>query len=678
MLPFLFQESNLNIQVRANRISRAILDLPSRDQPDVIVFNEVFNDEGRKWLLNYLKFQYPNSVNKLEHPVIDVEQDSGLMLFSKLPFQPLPTGGSHLFEVFERTAGDDSLASKGVGVVRVAGPYDPTTIAFTHLQASYDADNTDHMGIRADQFHFIREVLLKIAGTNPQHYANGVIAGDLNVKGDPDDPSGELNQVFAGTANTFGGDFDDSWRMAMHPPNDLTDYDPGYTQRSTETLIPNRFDYQCMRRNPNFDIGLVAHHLSTPIRLASEVTDHWALLGHLHRINENCSPASAVPLLKLPSNNPTQLNKSQVWTRTLEFRDEDMYHWVYIEDAGTFSVWCLPLLEVAAYRRSDFTNELEPTDILSLADLPSAVATAMTGGSVRVHRFTKGAVFSSREPFFLRFRGTSPSFQGKNGYGILHHRGESPETAIRLEPHLAINPDLPLGQPLGLNDECFFRVDRPNRYSQTPYDDHFVLDNPARVNVTVELRDNAQTPIKTVQSNDAKVKINRHGSVETLFIVLRRSNNNDINFTMTWDSPLSYMTLDESFRLHINDEVGVDWTGADELELNIYVDDVNVFSNSWDDADTGEDWPDLLDSVKASVVARTKGPAKWVAFTERVSFDMLKTDGISAHGSAGCEIAGLQPRDKDIEMRVGAINISDLFGDGHFTAHAVIGKFPLF
>lgn len=675
MLPEPFQESDLDIRERARRIARAILDLPAREQPDVVAFNEVFNEDGRRWLVRYLEGTYPHIIEKLEHPGVDFEQDSGLMLFSKLPFQALPTGGTYFFEVFKRGAGTDALAAKGVGIVRVAGPFDPTTIAFTHLQASYDAANTENMDIRQDQFRVIRESLLKVAEDDLQRYANGVIAGDLNVKGDPDDTSGEWNQVFSALAETFGADFDDGWRAAMHPPGDATDYDAGYTQRDTKSLAPNRYDYQCTRRNANVDIGLVPHHLFTPIRLASEVTDHWAVLGHLHRINENCTPSTAVPLLALPPSAPNPAG-SPVWIRAANFRDEDMYHWVYIGDGGTYSVWRLPQLEVAAFRRSDFTNELQPVDMVSVSELPAAVQSALGGPTARTP-FTRGAVFASREPFFLRFRGASPSFQGTSGYAIIRHRGESPATAIVLHPHLAVDPGLPSPQKLGLTDECFFRADRPNRFSEKPYDDRFVLSNPAQVSVAVELRDSAQTPLDSVSGNGSELEIVRNGSAETLFLVLRRSSVADTNFRMRWDSPLSYLALDESFRLHVDDETGPDWLGADELDLSVDIDGVNVFAGSWDDADAGEDWPGLAESVKASVAAKQKKPSGNVAFTGSIIFDVLKTDGPYAHGSAAGTITPLSPKDRDRETRVAAITISDPFGDGHLTARATLAKYPL-
>lgn len=73
----------------------------------------------------------------LEYPMADVEEDSGLMLFSKSPFLPLPGGGNYMYQAFPNAAGSDSKAAKEVGIVRLSGPLNSTTIAFTHLQASY-------------------------------------------------------------------------------------------------------------------------------------------------------------------------------------------------------------------------------------------------------------------------------------------------------------------------------------------------------------------------------------------------------------------------------------------------------------------------------------------------------------------------------------------------------------
>lgn len=144
--------------------------------------------------------------------------------------------------------------------------------------------------------------------------------------------------MFSNAPDTFGADFDDGWRVSMHPPQDVKDYDPGYTQRATPTLQANRFDYQCTRRDPNVDIGLIPHHMSTPLRLPSEVTDHWSLLAHQHRIGPNCTPALAVDLLVLDPVNKSQ-PESSLWVLHTNFRDEDMYHWIYVSEPGTFSIF---------------------------------------------------------------------------------------------------------------------------------------------------------------------------------------------------------------------------------------------------------------------------------------------------------------------------------------------------
>jgi endonuclease/exonuclease/phosphatase family metal-dependent hydrolase len=660
---------------RATQVARVILDMHAREQPDVVAFNEVFNEDGRKRLLRMLKPVYPHFVKKLEHPTIDVEEDSGLMLFSKLPFLPLPTGSQVFFEAFPQAVGTDALSAKGVGVVRVAGPGDPTTIAFSHTQSSADDVNSQHALVRAEQFAFIRDVLRRLSEGNQQTYANSVLMGDLNVKGDPDDTTGEYNKIFSGAPNTFGGDFDDSWRVSMHPPRDLNDYDPGYTQRDTPTLIPNRLDYVCAKFHANIDIGLIAHHMAVPFRLPSGVTDHFALTAHLHRLSPNCSPALAFELLKAAPKNPGA-SGSRVWSLPVNLRDEDMFHWVYIDSAATFSVWLPPTLEVAAYRRSDFTTALLPIDTLSVSELPPNLQTDL--GALGKHRLPmpNGIVFSSREPFFLRIRGTLPSFSGVTTFEVMQHKGESRATAFVLHPHLPLDPELPAGQRLGVTDQCFFLADRPDRFSETPYADQFVLDNPAGAGVTLDLDDGVRIIPGGVKGSLTELVLERAERRERIFIVLTRASVADVLFSMTWRSSLTFVALDESFRLHVDDETGPDWPGEDEFELSVNIDGANVYFDSWDDADTDEDWPDLVGSIRTSVQNKKGQPVTWVAFSSEIAFELTKTDGLSAHGSQVGVIEALKPRDRESESRIAVIPVPDIESDGQLTAHAQLSKFP--
>jgi Endonuclease/Exonuclease/phosphatase family len=659
---------------RALAVARAILDLPVRDQPDVIAFNEAFSETARPVLINRLKSKYPYIIEKLEHPGPDIEEDSGLMLFSKLPFLKLPNGDNHVYEIFPTAVSTDKLAAKGVGIVRVNGPFEVTTIAFTHLQASYDAANTGNADIRNDQIEFIHQTLLDLADGNLQDYANSVIIGDLNIKGDPDDTSGEKNLVFSNTPKTFGGDFDDGWQVSMHPPGDLTDYDPGYTHRDTPTYQPNRFDYQCTHRDADMDIGLVPHHMSIPLRLPSEVSDHWALLAHLHRVSPNCTPALAIDLLSLDPINKN-LPESSVWILQTNFRDEDMFHWIYISEPGTFSIFTAAEIEATAFQRTDFTHALVATDTLSTSELPDSIRIAITEREQQV--VDKGEVFSWRDPFFIRLRGVSTSFKGSAAYVIVRHRGDSPATALILHPHLAIDPGLPLGQKLGNTDECFFKAIRQDKFTGTAYADRFQLRNVKGAKVSLELRDATakRPPLARVSNRNKELTVTRDEKKETVFLVLHRADVNDVSFSMFWDSPLTFVRLDESFRLHIDDETGPDWLGADEFDLDVDIDGDNVFSGSWNDADAGEDWPSLSKVIHDRVQAR-QGQGNWAAFTSAISFSIIKTDGIAAHGSEGGFIRALDSTDRDNENRTASIEISDPAGDGHLTAHVLLSKFP--
>jgi hypothetical protein len=677
----------------SRQAARAVLDLPAREQPDVIAFNGVVD---RHTLIAELGPTYPfDTANMGGPPGSRPDEASGLMLFSRLPFLPLPIGGDTWYESFRDAPAPDL---RGVGVVRVNGPYQPTTVAFTHTFGEDDRPALEHhdpVAIRELEFSFIRAVLKKVANGHDQNYANSVVVGDLSVPGETGQTLNERDKVFAGVPGTFGGDFDDGWRAAMHAPNDLSGHDPGYTQHATARASLDdsaRFDYQCTRRNATVDMGLVPHQMRTPLRLTDadsgvrglevrpRLIHRWGLLAHLHRLSPHCSPSTAVELLKSPPANPGGTG-SKVWLQATDFRDADMYHWVYIDSAGTYSVFTNPLVEVAAFRRSDLTHELKPTGILRTSELPAAVLSHLQGSPVvrPPHLADQGTVFSWREPFFLRIRGVSPQFVGQAPFAIVQHAGESAETALVLHPHLAVNPGLPQGQKLGTADECWFRADRPERFSRSPYDDRFVLANPARADVRVELRDAARVPRDwdSTGGDAAELELHRVAGAETIFLVLTRADVNQVGFSLTWDSPVSYLML-ESIDLAIIDEVGPDWPGADELELTVTIDGESVYSNSWDEADTGNDWPDLAQDIRSAVVAKVGTPVLWAAFTDGIMFSVIKTDGLFAHGSVVGTLTPLTAADGDVVPRSYELTISDPAGDGAIVVSGEVRKIPPF
>jgi hypothetical protein len=197
----------------SKQAARAVLSLPLREQPDVIAFNGVVD---RDTLIAELGPIYPfNTVTMGAAPGSRPDEASGLMLFSRLPFLTLPTGGDTLYESFRDAPAPDF---RGVGVVRVDGPYQPTTIAFTHTfgeDVPPDLIDYDPVAIRELEFTFIRAVLKKVANGNFQNYANSVVVGDLRLSGESDQTLNERDKVFAGVPGTLGGDFDDGWRTVL-------------------------------------------------------------------------------------------------------------------------------------------------------------------------------------------------------------------------------------------------------------------------------------------------------------------------------------------------------------------------------------------------------------------------------------------------------------------------------
>ncbi len=82
-------EYGMSTEERAEAIAKAILKL--KPLPDIIALQEVFDEDAKDELEDALKGTYPHYVYKLDsNDFIDLDEDSGLMLFSRFPFTNLP------------------------------------------------------------------------------------------------------------------------------------------------------------------------------------------------------------------------------------------------------------------------------------------------------------------------------------------------------------------------------------------------------------------------------------------------------------------------------------------------------------------------------------------------------------------------------------------------------------
>jgi len=224
-------ESN---EARAAEIAKQLL----KADLDVLVLNEVFDGDAIEEYVKALGGKYPHRIERI-HPEPETDagkfvegvgqghfgafgvQSSGLMVFSRHPFAALqglggpgvPTNTTTYFDIAENNSvqtnvivgtpgpgeklafrrfeflsecrGEDCLAGKGVGAVQVVKNGKTKTIVFSHMQATYGAEEGGDFNVRRKQIDQIRTLIGDISAPNRDVY----VLGDLNIIGrHPDGP----------------------------------------------------------------------------------------------------------------------------------------------------------------------------------------------------------------------------------------------------------------------------------------------------------------------------------------------------------------------------------------------------------------------------------------------------------------------------------------------------------
>jgi endonuclease/exonuclease/phosphatase family metal-dependent hydrolase len=198
---------------------------------DVVALNEVFDEDMRKIYAQGLKNAFPHHILKISGDGTFPNEDSGLMLFSRWKFLPLPnptyasipapsewlySGGwaeglplngvicqasdcSRVAAIeFDDCEEDDCWAEKGAAMVRLENPEtgDVANVVVTHLQASYPpgtypseleavSDAQEEFLTRREQLEDIAFMIYGTVGVpNLSNSEPIFILGDLNVDGD--------------------------------------------------------------------------------------------------------------------------------------------------------------------------------------------------------------------------------------------------------------------------------------------------------------------------------------------------------------------------------------------------------------------------------------------------------------------------------------------------------------
>lgn len=416
---------------RARRISQRILE----GGFDIVALNEVFDDSMRTSFLNELSPFYTFIIPEFA-PTLWKLQDSGLMLFSRLPMVPfrpqfpylcysivetLLNSCSSAFHSYTNAAGDDALADKGIGFARF---FNPTAgkflnVFFTHMQAdgSMFATPAETRAARAAQ---VSEALAFI-DTYSQSPAteDTVVLGDLNI---PYKDNGILTPEYVNliASGGFGAaGFVDPWHVEHSPDDEGFTFDPALNSAAAPGA-EERLDYILFRESSEtgacFQHQTLQRHFTTEEQVgdnyvATDLSDHYGLAAWIGLETAHCSPALAV---QDPTDGPHQFYVFHPQATT----------WLRYNSPGTYTIKILSPdpIEVTAYPVTDLSSPIKPFE-------GSPIQQTDASG-----RPSEGVVFAPAVPFYVRLRPTGATFTGDLTFYTKEHTGRTFEDAIGLDP----------------------------------------------------------------------------------------------------------------------------------------------------------------------------------------------------------------------------------------------------
>ncbi|HEU5203731.1 MAG TPA: endonuclease/exonuclease/phosphatase family protein, partial [Candidatus Limnocylindrales bacterium] len=307
---------------RARAISRRIKN--SYRTWDVVCLQEVFDEDARDVFIDELNAEFPHQVRKCDVDELGLQlgatagalaaafsvpaigwlaaigiavgaiatlldskyEDSGLMIFSRLPFvqDPIPaqlatmlqevapsltTMPRVVFIPFEDATDADASAAKGV-VYAAIKRHDGGIL---HLLNSHtQADPTDNVGKNADTRRKQLDQVLGLIDQFASSQEEVLFVGDLNIDGThrPDGPRQEWKDRFATGGSRWHGEFIDAW-FREQCPGDITFTGvplPAHFDRGA-TAGDQRLDY-LIRSIPPFEGRLIAQHMAIPYEVAND------------------------------------------------------------------------------------------------------------------------------------------------------------------------------------------------------------------------------------------------------------------------------------------------------------------------------------------------------------------------------------------------------------------------
>jgi endonuclease/exonuclease/phosphatase family metal-dependent hydrolase len=450
---------------------------------DIIVLNEVFDEDSKDGFVSRLAGIFPHYVRKIDKPT-DME-DSGLMLFSRFPFEPLPNPdwmlsfdplvATPFIEAYSNgqiawanvaaivypteTCYDyDCDSAKGVGLVRVRNPETNhiMNVAFSHTQASYGGgDCRTEVDGRAMQFDLAQQLLEVVLG-NRVATEPVFMLGDLNVNGDQKycwnsgsdfgyvhgEPCAGENlwewTTLFGTPGAFFTDMlGDSWVYEMQGPNY---YGNDTVDRGLTLGLPvpgERVDYVLWNRSSRYQIQHLTREHSLRILSGYVMSDHIPICADYNLESAGCSPMTARAPVQDAIN-------------TGNIAHPGSMQWYRIDEPGTYLVSVTgDDIAFSVYESKDLTSPApqyyNETGTFQVQVKPPVYVTAP--------KFVL-----PEAPFYIRVYKTARNLTGPYDLAVHRMTGESKEEAISLLPGAVwLEYEWP-GVPLNGDDCVWFKL----------------------------------------------------------------------------------------------------------------------------------------------------------------------------------------------------------------------------
>ena len=484
---------------------------------DIITFTEVWDeDDGKDILVSKLKGSHPYYVRYVDVVGGGVEEDSGLMLFSKFQFEPLPD--SHFqskdnetsygddyervaFTKYEDCEGwdKDCLAGKGAMLVRLRHHSSEQIIntIVTHLQADYGGDDEKYPGTRSKQLNQVRApntswngaqhptLIGKTLGPTGQHifgWTNKellLLTGDMNIQGqgaigdalyNADNPNigpgangnewwNRFGFPAANAANTHYALYD-AWAETTSEADRGESHDSG---ERLDYIIPARRTKTTSTAMPPPDVCI--QHIWNPPEFEG-LSDHRPLAADINRHIPYCNPRIAyVPKAEeIGELGVTDGLEGKKLHSNLTYPGN--MQWYRLNEAGTYIFGLDPNakaqgLKFEVYQANNLSSPLKGAYELEeeLMQACDYIVTS-TGKTVgRCQEIMGQKMVLPNPPFYVRVFNEDRNWNGSYYLAIHKYTCKTKEEACELLPSAAFSFDFPpAGIPINAEYTAWFRL----------------------------------------------------------------------------------------------------------------------------------------------------------------------------------------------------------------------------